>query len=357
MSINIVYHTWFNRIRQQRPHERKPAVRNMAWLMTGILLSHSVHLSKIAGKIPGKAALNSVVRRLTRFLENDAVRVRSWYEPVARKLLESQANSSRQIRLIVDGTKVGFGHQLLMISLAYRRRALPIAWTWVKSNRGHSSAHKQLAVLGYVYGLIPLNVPVLVVGDSEFGAVEVLRQLDKWRWQYVLRQKANHLTKREGQDWQRFGDLIQKPGQSVWLGQAWFTEKHAYPVNLLAYWQIGEKEPWLLATNLPSLHMALSAYRRRMWVEEMFGDLKKHGFDLENSHLQHFLRLSRLTLAVALLYVWLVALGSQVVKNGQRHWVDRSDRRDLSIFRIGYNMIERLLTNSLPFVIRLVPYY
>ena len=356
MSIKV-YHTWFSRIRQQRPNERKPCVRNMAWLMTGILLSRSVHLSKIADKIPGKAALNSTIRRLSRLLEGAGVRVRSWYEPVARDLLDSQANSSRQIRLIVDGTKVGFRHQLLMISLAYRRRALPIAWTWIDSNRGHSSARKQLALLGYVHGLIPTDIPVLVVGDSEFGAVEVLRQLDGWGWQYVLRQKANHLIQADGQTWQRFGDVLQRSGQSAWLGQECLTQHHAYRVNLLAHWQLGEKEPWLLATNLPTLRLAVSAYRRRMWVEEMHGDFKKHGFDLESSHLQHFLRLSRLTLAVALLYVWLVGVGSQVIKDGQRRWVDRSDRRDLSVFRIGYNMIERHLTNSQPFTIRLVPYF
>ena len=57
--------------------------------------------------------------------------------------------------MIVDGTKIGFWHQLLMVSLAYRKRAVPIAWTWVKQVRGHSSAIKQLALLAYVRSLIP----------------------------------------------------------------------------------------------------------------------------------------------------------------------------------------------------------
>jgi hypothetical protein len=332
-------------------------VRNLVWLMTGMLLSRSVHLSRIASKIPGQARLESAVRRLSRFLEGAGVRVRRWYEPVARDLLVSQANSTHEIRLIVDGTKVSFEHQLLMVSLAFRRRALPIAWTWVASNRGHSSAHKQLALLSYVHGLIPADVPVLLVGDSEFGAVAVLHQLEEWHWQYALRQNSHYLVKPAAQDWQRLSELIPQPGHSRWLEAVPLTEKHVHRTNVLAHWQWGEKEPWLLATNLPSRRLTLAAYRRRMWVEEMHGDFKKHGFNLESSHLRHFLRLSRLTLAVALLYVWLVGFGSQVIKNGQRHWVDRSDRRDLSQFHIGYNMIERCLTNSLPFDIRLIPYF
>ena len=100
----------------------------------------------------------------------------------------------------------------------------------------------------------------------------------------------------------------------------------------------------------------MRAYRRRMWIEEMFGDVKGHGFNLENSHLSHFLRLSRLTLAVVLLYVWLVVLGSRTIKNGLRSLVDRTDRQNLSIFRIGYNTAERRLANAQPLSIMFVPY-
>ena len=93
-----------------------------------------------------------------------------------------------------------------------------------------------------------------------------------------------------------------------------------------------------------------------MWIEEMFGDFKKHGFDLECSMLHHFLRLSRLTLAVALLYLWLISVGGRSIRNGLRHLVDRIDRRDLSIFQIGLRIIERRLTNDLSFSIPLTAY-
>jgi len=68
--------------------------------------------------------------------------------------------------------------------------------------------------------------------------------------------------------------------------------------------------------------------------------------------LHHFLRLSRLTLALAPLYVWLISVGGRTIRDGLRHLVDRVDRRDLSIFQIGcLRLIERKLklTNALPF--------
>lgn len=358
MAINRVYHNWLGKIMQLRPNERITRVRNMAWLMTGIFESKSVYLSKVATKIPSQAKVPSLTRRMRRFLDNDAVRVRDWYEPIALGLLQAAANSVREIRLIIDPTKVSARFQKLGISLAFRRRALPIAWTWLKGPKGHSSTWVQLALLAYVHKLIPSGIPVSLVGDTEFESGKVIQQLEKWGWRYVLHQKSNNQVKIPGQeDWQNFGDLVQRPGESRWVTGALLTRKYALPVNLLAYWKIGEEHPWLLATNFPSQRAAWQAYKRRMWIDESFGDLKGHGFDLEKTRLRHFLRLSRLVLAVALLYVWLVTKGSQVIKQGKRHLVDRSDRRDLSIFQIGLRFIDRRLTNRKTISIRLCPYF
>ena len=301
MPINQLYAALREQIQQLHPQERQTRTRNWAWLLTGLFTSRSVHLSKIANKLPTAATLPSVTRRLSRLLSNPAVRVRAWYEPLARRALQQASGGG--IRLIVDGSKIGFSHQLLMVALAYRRRALPIAWAWVRSPRGHSSALKQRALLSYVRQLLPAEAAVLVVGDSEFGAVEVLRQLESWHWHYVLRQKSNHLVNTAagtalgtaaGQ-WQPLGSLLSQAGQSRWLKQVLLTQCHAQQTNLLLHWQAGDKEPWLLATNLPEARTAVAAYRRRMWIEEMFGDFKKHGFDLESTQLRHFIRLSRLT--------------------------------------------------------------
>ncbi len=177
--------------------------------------------------------LLSITRRLDRFLENPEFQVRDWYEPIVKTLLDQRAGG--EYRLIVDGSKVGFGHQFLVIALAYRHRAIPLVWMWVRSRRGHSTAGRQLALLRYIYNLLPADARVLVLGDSEFGAVEVLKQ------------------------------------------------------------------------------------------------------------------------AVVLLFLELVASGSKIIKNGLRRLVDCSDRRDLSIFRIGLYMRERHLANSKNFMLDFYP--
>src|SRR5574341_638874 len=133
---NRMYDTWKARIRELRPGQRITQINAFVWLMVGILESRAVCLSRVACKIPGAAKLTSITRRLSRLLDNPAIRVREWYEPIARGWLQAQFQSLGEIRLIVEGTKIGFSHQMLIVCLAYRRRAIPIAWTWVKHVRG-----------------------------------------------------------------------------------------------------------------------------------------------------------------------------------------------------------------------------
>lgn len=355
MIITRTYHTLMKKIEHTIPTGHQYRQRNLGWFMTGIYQSQSVHTSKVANKIPGKAKRVSRTRRLSRFLNNSKVNVRQWYYPVAKQLLNEAARTGK-IRLIIDATKVASNHQLLMVALAYRRRALPIAWTWVKGSRGHSSGHKQRALLSYVHGLVPEDTTVILSGDSEFAPLQSL--LEDWQWYYVLRQKGRYLYHAQvDEEWDRLDSLVSRAGQKKWVPEAQLTQKHQLNCHLLAYWRHGEKHPWLLATNLPTARQTNLEYKPRMWVEEMFGDWKRNGADLESSCLKHFLRLSRLTLVVALLYVWLIAFGSTVIKRGDRHFVDRADRRDLSIYRIGYDMFERCLINNLHISIRDVPYF
>ena len=46
------------------------------------------------------------------------------------------------------------------------------------------------------------------------------------------------------------------------------------------------KEAWFILTHLGSLPVALSAYKKRMGIEEMFRDCKTEGYNLEESGLR-----------------------------------------------------------------------
>lgn len=197
---------------------------------------------------------------------------------------------------------------------------------------------------------------VRVVGDSEFGHPLLIENLRFWGWDYALPQPGDQLVLLRGTgSWQRMDTLGLLKGHLIWIGRVLLTQASPYPIHLVLFWMPGEPKAWYLATNLLDPRAVIRLYRRRMWIEEMFGDMKKHGFDLEASHLRHFLRLSRLTLAVCLLYLWLVALAEQVITHRLTDHVDRTDRRDLSLFRLGWDFLERRLALSDPIPIVSIP--
>jgi hypothetical protein len=355
MSIPHLYRSLHEYLMQQLPDDCDSRLSNLIFLMMGIFQSGSVQLNLVARKTPIRAKKLSIVKRFTRFLNNPRVRVRAWYHPFAQTLLHSAANAG-PVALIIDASKVAFGFRLVMVSVAYQRRSLPIAWTWGLGSRGHSSTATQVKLLAYVQRLLPSGAGVSLVGDCEFGTSLLIENLTFWRWDYALRQPGDNLVMLRGTGiWQRIDQLPLLKGQLVWIGHLVLTKASPYPTHLVLYWRPSEKKPWYLATNLLNPRQVLRLYRRRMWIEEMFGDLKPHGFDLEASHLRHFLRLSRLTLAVCLLYLWLVALAEHVVTAGLTAEVDRSDRQGLSLFRLGWDFLERRLALYDPIPIVSVP--
>jgi transcriptional regulator with XRE-family HTH domain len=126
---------------------------NMVYLMMGILGARSVQTGRLAAYIPLRVKKMSIVRRMERFLDNGAVRVRAWYEPIARWLVTA-AGVSGEVALVLDSTKVSAHHRLVMVGIAYHRRVVPLAWSWVCSSRGHASTKLQVALLSYVRSLI-----------------------------------------------------------------------------------------------------------------------------------------------------------------------------------------------------------
>ena len=229
-------------------------------------------------------------------------------------------------------------------------------WDWVEYSRGHSTTQLQIALLRQVQQLVPPGIRVSLVGDGEFNHPLLIEELCFWGWDYALRQKSNTLImEKHDAIWKRLDSIPLKPGEMRWLGTVLLTQASPYPTNIVLYWKIGEKEPWFLATNQLKVQLTIHLYQRRMWIEEMFGDLKGHGFDLELSRLRTPERLSRLTLAVCILYVWLVTTGEYVLHKGFQHEVDRTDRQDLSIFRLGWDWLERRLAFDDPIPILFRP--
>ena len=351
-----LYHTVLQELSQWLPGEHISRKRNLALLVVGVYLSASVHLGRIVSSWPLAGKVPSLANRLRRFLTNHHVAPADYYRPLAQWLI--RACTTERLRLIIDTTQVGSGHRALVVGIAYRRRTLPLAWSLHRGTRGNVTVHAHMALLQQVYDLVPYDVSVHLTGDAGFSYSDLLRWLRRRGWHFVIRQRGRTMVRLADGRWQRVSTIPLQPGQTKAIGWVWRARTNPFgPVYLLLHWQKGEDEPWFLLSDQPGTRAILRRYRRRMWMEAMFGDMKRNGFDLEMTRLRDAQRIQRLLLGVSIAYVWLVALGSWVIKNGHRHLVDRKDRRDKSYFRLGWDWLARCLRLGRPAPLWLKPYW
>lgn len=356
MAPNLrLYHKVLAQLGKWLPKERVTRQRNMALLISGLFFSMAIHLSHIVSEWPVAGKELSLVNRLRRFLNNPQVDVRTWYRPIAQQIVAALAHT--ELRLIIDCTKVGFNHRLLTISVAYRKRALPLIWSVHEGRKGHVTSAAQLALFEALAPLIPRSSYVWVLGDSGFQNVPLLRWLCRRGWHFVIRQQGRICVRTARGPWRKLNSFALHPGQTRTIGWVRLTEKHNMGwFWLVLHWAAGQDEPWYLVSDRAGTRAMLRRYPVRMWTEELYGDLKGHGFDLEATHLQDAPRISRLVLAVCITFVWFITLGAWLVKRGLRHLIDRKDRRDKSYFRLGWDWLKRAKRLNQPFRLQFKPY-
>src|SRR5260221_3172450 len=120
-----LYSSIYMALAQLLPQEIDSRLTNMAFLMLGIFGARSVQTGRLAAYIPLHIKKPSIVRRMERFLDNGAVRLRTWYEPIVRCLVQAQVVTGG-ISLVWDSTKVSAHNRLVFIRITYVHRAVPV---------------------------------------------------------------------------------------------------------------------------------------------------------------------------------------------------------------------------------------
>ena len=87
-----------------------------------------------------------------------------------------------------------------------------------------------------------------------------------------------------------------------------------------------------------------------MRIETLFSDQKSRGFHLHKSRIADPQRLARVMIAACLAYIWIVYLGVLCHEDGWIRQIHRTDRCDLSLFQLGFDLLEHFLNEDLPIV-------
>ncbi len=211
-------------------------------------------------------------------------------------------------------------------------------------------------------GAIPCHFQVIVTADRGLYACWLYQLIVEAGWHPFLR--INHQgTYRipPEKTWRSLAEVVPTPGL-LWSGQVICFQTHPLECTLLARWDLGYKDPWLILTDLEPQQADPLWYGLRSSTECVYRDLKSDGWQWHHTRLLDPNRAERLWLAIAVATLWMVILGGDADNSSPPPHLEqlpsqhlafssplpRNRLRQLSCFLQGLLTLTANLLNNIP---------
>ena len=291
-------------LQRRLPGQRKTQRDKLALLIATMLDARSANLMVLAASLPRPAERADMrYQWIARFIDNPLVDCDTVMEPFACEVLARAAAGGR-IVLIMDQTKASDRHQILMLSLRFGARALPLAWR-VEATDGAIGFAVQRRLLDAVAPWLPSSAEICLMADRFYGTPDLIAFAIARGWGYRLRVKSNLRALAGGRATALAEHVTDK---RPYLANVALTHKRIV-TNIGIINEPGHAEPWIIAMSDAPGYLTTLDYSARWGIEPMFSDFKSRGFGLEQSQLRTPERLGRLLLIMSLALYFAVSTG------------------------------------------------
>ena len=217
----------------------------------------------------------------------------------------------KQLALAVDATTLGQRFVVLVVSVVYRGCAIPVAWTVLAATEKHAWRGEWLRMLRQVRAVVPRHFFVIVLADRGLYARWLFARIVRLGWHPVLRVNTGGTFRpAKNVHYQPLRELVPQPG-TQWVGQGTAFQGPHRRLNctLLARWDEGYRDPWVLVTDLAPSAGEACWYGLRAWIEQGFKMTKRGGWQWPRTRMHDPQRATRLWLVVTVATLWLLSVG------------------------------------------------
>ena len=256
-----------------------------------------------------------------------------------------------QLPLVMDASTLGQRFTILSISVVVRGCAIPVAWKVVAATRAGAWRPHWIALFERLDGCIPADWTVIVLADRGLYAKWLFTTIQARGWHPYLRINRQGQYCPPGQTTFRpLSQVVTRVGQT-WKGvvTCFATKERQLACTLLARWDVGYRDPWLVVTDLPPARADVAWYGLRAWIECGYKDSKRGGWQWHQTKMTDPARAERLWLVIAVATLWVVSVGCQAEAQlpaaaladlpaghvARRRATGRPAGRELSCFRRG----------------------
>ena len=179
---------------------------------------HEVRIERLASCLPMPILYESRRKKIQRFLVVSSDRLPLFWFPIIKSIVEKEFKLLKRLIFVLDRTQWK-DNNVFMISVIWRKRALPIYWLLL-AKKGSSNVREQIALIRPVLKLFS-HYEVVILVDREFHGVELsywLKQKNKTAKKpiyFAFREKDNIYIKRSKKNLERLKDLKLIPGVKV----------------------------------------------------------------------------------------------------------------------------------------------
>ena len=340
-----LYDTLVQVLRQHRNWLDLRHLKTLAWMMVGLIHAGSISLCAWTPYVVSRAWYSqSTVRRFRRWLDNDRIDVHALYGPLLHQALIGWVDKTLYVAL--DTSMLWNTYCLVRLSVIYRGRAAPLVWCVIEHPSAAVAYEEYQGLLEKAATLVPFGCKVVLLADRGFTDTELLRHLKRLGWHFRIRIKANFWIYRPGHGGFQVRDISLACGQARFWQGVFLTLKRYGPVHLAVARPLASDEYWYVISDEPTDVQSLEEYGLRFDIEENFLDDKSNGFQLESSLLRSAKALERLCFVLAMTTLYLVSVGTDVVQQGKRRFVDPHWFRGTSYLKIGWKWVSYALSRG-----------
>ena len=315
---------WSQTVSTAFPHLSRPQARVLALWSYGMVLAKACGITLVAAALALQLGCKeaSLVQRLREWCyaapdkkgaHRREVEVPLCFAPLLCWLLSWWPIQEPRLALALDATTLSDRLTVLAISVLYRGCALPVAWKVVRAGAKGAWQPIWKDLLTRLHGCIPPHFLVVVMSDRGLYAPWLYQQIVGLGWHPFLRiNQQGNVRPVQVNTFCPLSTLVPKPG-SGWCGEVvCFSEpKSRLHCTLLARWEEGYKESWLVVTDLAPAQAQVMWYGMRSWIEQGFKDYKRGGWQWHQTKMTDPARAERLWLAMAVATLWVVSVGGE----------------------------------------------
>src|SRR5258706_4810246 len=229
LPISMRYDTILTQLTSQLPDLRPRLAEPLVCALVGMSQSVSAQQRAIAGAMPLNTKQQSKIQRLRRLLDNAKLTATDVYQPIVRQALTGLQR--QRVHVLLDRVVLTETQNVLVVSVGFRRRSLPLAWH-ILPHQGSSSLAAQQQLLRQAAKLLPEGVRITVQADSEFRSQQLFRWIRNRRWNAILGIRGNTPVTLDPQcAGQQLSSWLPDRATVVYLNQDYLTEERCGPVN------------------------------------------------------------------------------------------------------------------------------